>query len=783
LKLSEYIISKSSLIIDLYSTYSQAVSQNDSDRFVGRILKANGLRKVIIIDNFFVSISESIYSANIDGDLIVVEAGLEDAVSSDNYHYTAIFKALSNLNSSLSNISNIEKSTVYKTAKILYPSHTTCTSYSLVNVHNQKKKIVGEIEEDKLRITSSIYYPGNTTNLLLGRSKIVISIANTSTEIFNLYNYTYFSQVNDGAVYAMDESNRKNDIEGYYVSLFPTGCGIFLYDPGWFSNCYSKVINDMGVAYIDSFWYTATYGDLITLRSLGNIIPQLSYIGGSPALDNYQEFPEFLRITMSLQGFTSSISIFLNAMKWRYACYITDLGENFLDIFINILKSFNVYLLNPIESMVFPPNYSRGDFEQYKSSFQTIKDSKCVIIAAFVGNILPYLEGLYDIGLRRGDVYVISYLNSIEQLNTKDEEVYENKWYEIGESSLKITPKLWIGDFGNNVKTQMTKVFPQTTQDYCLAYDTFSVIKSGIQYTLSLGDNIEDPIILMKNIRAVKITGCSGNIMFDSTTNSALNAAALLSQAWKNQSTGQYYPLPIVSIDRISNQLLTYKNNFTWGILIPLDLRPNNSCPFDTYLVEDFPRGMEILCAFCVFFSIISLIARYYSFKFFNTHYAIDKEKKVVSISDITFISYFLLQYFQLVTLGPKYNSIEPTLYILEVRLSMNLMNYYNFAYSKFWVHYKILLVLCSIWMLGCLGVFLVFKRMRNNVFTNHILPMIGKMLFIPLFSMLLNIYICKESISDSLTDSFFNFDCTTFCYNDGHLVHLILGSLVTTGF
>jgi hypothetical protein len=129
----------------------------------------------------------------------------------------------------------------------------------------------------------------------------------------------------------MEESNWNNEIEGCYISLFSTGCGIFLYDPAWYTSCYSNVINDMGVAYINSPWYSASYGDLVTLKNLGNNIPQLSNYVTIELLDNNEKFPQFLDISMNIEGFASSANILYMVMNWKNLCYITDRGESFLN--------------------------------------------------------------------------------------------------------------------------------------------------------------------------------------------------------------------------------------------------------------------------------------------------------------------------------------------------------------------------------------------------------------------------------------------------------------------
>jgi hypothetical protein len=120
-------------------------------------------RTLVVNGNWFILTSESIYSINLDGSLIIVEAGLEDATSSDDYHHTAIIKALSKLSSHLSNILNIEKNSIYEALKSLYPEHTTWTSYSLVNLHHGKKNIVGKIQGE-LTINSILSRKCNQSN-------------------------------------------------------------------------------------------------------------------------------------------------------------------------------------------------------------------------------------------------------------------------------------------------------------------------------------------------------------------------------------------------------------------------------------------------------------------------------------------------------------------------------------------------------------------------------------------------------------------------------------------
>jgi hypothetical protein len=137
-------------------------------------------------------------------------------------------------------------------------------------------------------------------------------------------------------------------------------------------------------------------------------------------------------------------------------------------------------------------------------------------------------------------------------------------------------------------------------------------------------------------------------------------------------------------------------------------------------------------------------------------------------------MSYFIFQYFQIV------NHVPNDFYTY---LSIDLIEYNDLIYSRFWNFYKCLLGFCALWNFICLSK-IYFRNFITNIEINeHVLPVIGHICFMPLFSMLMDIYICDKSISNSFTDSYLKFDCTSFCYSGKHLIHAIFGTFVTVGF
>ena len=66
----------------------------------------------------------------------------------------------------------------------------------------------------------------------------------------------------------------------------------------------------------------------------------------------------------------------------------------------------------------------------------------------------------------------------------------------------------------------------------------------------------------------------------------------------------------------------------------------------------------------------------------------------------------------------------------------------------------------------------------KINLITQIAIPFIGHFGFMPILSMLMNVFLCEKGIGNNLTDSFLNQDCTSFCYKGNHLTNAILTGL-----
>jgi Periplasmic binding protein/Receptor family ligand binding region len=803
-----------------YIKYDQTISQIRSNDIVKSIIKSKGIKQIVIIDSeesftqvqsslqkfnlvrpgyIIISSSLSIYSVNIEGLLVVVESGLENASSFYNYHRLAILKVLDDLNNCINTfgISNIQTNTIAKLLAELYPTHITVDSYSIVNFYDNTKRIIGTINTN-ITINDTIYYPGNITTLTTSVSTaLTISIANGTTEVGKTP-YEYFAYCYEGARYAIEVSNLNNEIPGFHIELTPTDCGITIYDPDFYIKCYSKLLDKLGIAYMSSFWYSGSYGAYITLNQLGLTIPLISPFSQDNLVDNQTTMPYFLKLSTTQSIFYTTWFSFLKAMGWTSFVAMCGDDQGTYGLYLNIVEYATLAglnIVNPVDTRVFPWNYTRDNFEDYKAAFQAIKDTGCrIFIINFYGYHQGHIwEGLYDIGLRRGDIilindpFVFSYLQG-------DEEQYLLKRKELLYGSLVYNYKEYAGNLGLQIKKELAKLYDDILF-MCLSYDTFSTIKEAINYILDRGNDYEDPVVLKNTMRNNKFMGCLGSVYFDTQSNSKISTVFLFTQIANNETTQTFYPFDLANVDMVSAKIIDIVNEFHWplGSTTPSNFRDYNPCPFDSYQIMDSTKGKAALYSISVFFFCLSILVSILSYKVSKNSAKVLREPIILTFADRMFLLYFLFQFFQLIAMGPDQDSINSFInnpqnnpqYLLSFEFFM----YFDLTFNRYWEFLFSLIGFSVVWVILCVMIILRCKPSFQTCFvydwmkylTDLILPMLGHIGFLPIFSMLMQIYLCEQAIGETLQDSFLKHDCTTFCYQGKHKTYTIISIIVTT--
>ena len=677
--------------------YDSKFLKNNIKLQVKRMIKTKGVKKVVIIGegssieaiqdelsiqnlivygNYFIVSSRGIYSASIEGALILAEPGTETATSYETFEFLSISAVLKKIeNFSISSI----------ILNKLCPNQRCTSSYNIVNIQNSFKKIVGSLS-NSLNITESIIYPGNNKDLYVKttKTKLVISIANGTSEIYNQGYVPTFAYWYQGANYALQLSNMQQEIEGFEFEFFPTNCGNYLYDPTWYSICFSQIANKVGLAYLTSIWFTGALGNILTLRNFHKFLPQITPYGFDYDLESKIAYPELLKMTVSYAGFSLyQINNWVNGIL-----FISDDGGYRVQYqqILKYVKLFRVKILNPQDKQVFPGNYTRDQFEQYREYFEAAKKSKCRNYFIFSSVTRYILEGLYDIGINKEDVIILGEIQIINLLTSTEHEQYNYKIKDYVLNSIIFRAIEFTGDFGSQVKSQLSKVYPNT--DFLgFTFDSFLSIKDSLKYIIEKGDDYEDKQILMSSIRNIKTTGVGGAISFDPDTNNRANSRFVYSQIIKNATTGEYEYVDRILIDKYGVNSYILLDRIVWPdgtTNVPSDMILEGDCPFRDFQVQDSDKGLMVLYIICSLLFAVVVITATISYKFSNLVYTELIEPKKISLSDYGFYFYFFIEFFQIISMGPDQKTFKFLVNSFEQFLSLELTVYYKLERDGF---------------------------------------------------------------------------------------------------
>lgn len=760
IKTSEVL--KNSLYSDEISVfiYDDSIDQNESDQLVQKMIKVKGLRNILILDNgnsiltiqasisklklnrkgslliFFTRIPKSV---NIEGSLIVCPKNAEASNSVANFYFFSVLNALLDIDSLFYLSSFTSPKGILESLNFHYQGHNLFPDYFILNVQNFIGEIVGYIS-DTVEIYNSIIYPGGITNLdtMESFTTITISIANGISEIYHMGTYYDFSYLYEAARYAVYRSNMLVEFPNFRFELFNTDCGIFAYDPTWYKMCLAPVIKNLGIAYMTSLWSTSVLGNILTLRELGVNIPQISALSQDDKLDNKIEYPEFFKLTLSSKDQMGTAILLVRSFDWSHLnIFVSEDNIEMYNVILEFIKENGVYFDNPDSMRVLPVNYTRDDFPKYKSYFEAAKSNNCRIFLIMTSSSNQYIiEGLYDVGYRKGEFITFGGGELFRFLTEETNEDYLKKLRELLPGSFVSAYLEWSGSLGQNLKSEMKKIFPDVSF-MCMVYDSFSLIKNTLAFMLEKGLDYEDPDKFTSALRNTNGLGCLGTLSFNRQTNSKASAKFLYQQILFNETSDSFFLKDIIIVDKYSSQAIISIGEIEWLTSdgsIPKNYNPKSDCPFDNYLIRKVYKSRIIFYSFSTFFVLLVLLSGILSSKTYECLLPEIKQKTQISLSDYIFLSYFFIQFFQYLTLGPVQTTYKYMVNNFEILISLDFNLYFNIKGVIFWLIFYLVLGASYIWNLLCLvTVFKIDKRFERNYFVKKIsflcdvlLPLVG---------------------------------------------------------
>ncbi|CAG9329577.1 unnamed protein product [Blepharisma stoltei] len=781
-------------------------TQDIYDLIIGREVKAKGIGNMIILnsgqgssmiikslgskmmlENGYGVIlgSDSIWgNFSNDGLVFYTEEGLEKAESDSHFEYLALEKILDKILQVIDYtteeiIQILEKQTI---------SHHPEPSFSIINIQNGEKIKVGEVKNGKLLIENDMVYPGNSTSIPnMPKISITISLADGITDPGSA-DFTYLALIRQGNHYAFSVAYQSGLLRNFNLNIQSTDCGASVYDPTYSRPCFGRLKSNMGVVYLSSLYDNVCYGDILDFRALGISAPIISDGCAMPLFTNKAVFPEIMTVLKEMSYTAGLLPELANIFGWKNVVLIQrpEWAQSAYEIALTQLSSLHIGIANN-QSYYFSTTYTIDQFEKYKDFFLDIINTKCRIVIALVDPITfgSLLISLYDLGMRKGDlIFLHHYRISVTDLVVGFETDID-KILELLQRSLTVHTAEWIGTYGETIKNQVEQIF-HWSNFLGFAFDQTMLALNGIDYSISKGDNLENSSAVNANIRKQRFVGVTGTVSIESDSNSRSNFYINI-----------FSVLPVSKIsekgdEKVGNYSISGTQRFlfnkiTWpGEIntIPSDMRTNQiDCPFDYRLVQDSLDGKMIFLAIVSFLIVIEIFLgifqknRWRGVKIENL-----SDPKMMKFGDILIMAILWIETLELIAIGPDMRS-----YSIVISKSIRLVSSdwggpLDITGDNFWIEIYAVISLISFMAYSACVLWKKMSKKHHHYFfeLNELIAKIGILLlcsiaYIPLVSIVLSVFLCKERAGSSITDSFVSHDCYTYCWSGFHLAISLL--------
>ncbi|CAG9319088.1 unnamed protein product [Blepharisma stoltei] len=731
---------------------------------------------------------ESGYGCITEGALIITDFGYEFVNSPEEYFKSSAINLILNL---LSQISNEISQDLARMLKNKLKNHFGESEFSLVNIQNGERVIVGTIVNGTATIFGNITFPGKASIIPKSTKKILHLSINAGTTNPGASPSLTQKLGSMGSYVAIDKINESHDIlSNFQLDIFNYDCGVTIFNSSFATACFTNNIEKLGLTHLSSYGSVVAKGTIQVFNQLNLSLPVIGSANGDPSLSSSTNFPMYVRIVSSLV-YSQSI-VCLKAMGWTKAAILYENSSWGIPVYNSIIKSaenVKIEIVNQESLRVIAAGLNRTALRNYKDQIEAVVNTQARLIIMLVQcPLCNYVtEYFYDLGLRKGDILIFGGTPDIlTYLSTNDTTLYKRQ--EIASSAFGFNFQYWIGQIGEEAKSRILSKFSTPPNSFsCDYYDAIYLAGNALDYMINRGQDYKNSTKLMAVIRETQFTGCTGKVSINKGSNDRIFDVIII-EALKIDKERNSTIYVVGKFRPFSTNLWSVINSMVYAdgsTVKPSDLRnENGTCPFPTKKVKTFEKGRIVLFSVCFTVALITAVITFVIWKKW-WHISVDelREKQEMSPQDFIVGLTIVVEFFQLASMGPDFSVISPFLYEASNTFSLDLGNIIEMKNGIFWIIVDGVYAGIFVWNILCIVVlFRLDEKWRNyEIFrflawlADYLMPILGNLCFIPFISICLDIFLCDQSIGDRFTDSFLAKDCYYFCWKDSHLIYAIL--------
>ena len=735
------------------------------------------------VGNVAIFVDDCVFKVGIEGSVFIVQEEKRPGMDEDDYNLFILKKYLSVLS-----ISGLSSEQIFKELKSI---ENSC-EFSVQNTQNNSNQIIGKITPDSLFLSKNpIYFKGVTDLTNYSSAQIIIS-GNTGT--FNPLGVapTFANQkFHQGTYFAVGKVNRdKVLLPNHLLVLYDkVDCGVNVFDYNYSKSCFIKHRPNMGVAYIPSF-FPISMNVNTQLQSLNLSIPMVAGGGSAVPLSNKTVYPYFIRLVSPSSSYASAWANLINIYGWDKVILHNSndaFGMGIMNVLNSSQKTYKYKIINDQNYWTVNNTYDNSTLPLYYDHIKNSISLGCNIIFLAMSDPTPFfwIEGFYDMGIRRGDLtFIVFTLTGLDAFTSSTANVTKRK--ELMHGSFVLLNAAWLGDYGLEIKQEYLKYYSNTWARSSFV-DSSMTIANTISFLLDQGYPYEDKKVFMKAARNIRFIGTTGTISFDSESNNRNLVYFHLFNFYQDKY-GNWHDDTVALISPLGSVYYTLMKDIEWaGGSMPVSMKANyENCPFMESEIQDSKSAVNVKIGVSCSLIFITTCFTFYVLKILKYRKLMMlRVKTFINFQDYVTLGFIYVESLQIISIGPSFAGFNRFLNNLSEILSLNISKVTQFKDTTFWIIFYFMLISSYLWLLlllisACKWLRLSYKTQnRLNSLKRFSTPFLSNYLFLPIVVSIFSILMCDKASGNQMTDSYLNYDCNEKCWQGEHIVYVFLACLL----
>ncbi|CAG9329357.1 unnamed protein product [Blepharisma stoltei] len=746
---------------------------------------------------------ESSYNSTLEGSLIITPR-FEELTDSKEDHISCQISILIEIfeNEEVNRGIIIDNQFIVKeVAERMCPNHFCVTAFSLVNVKNGVHELIADTSENHF---SDIIFIGKNSQIIPSSKKKILQVG-LNSGIHNpngVQDYPYNAIEFTGSHLAISLLNEEKlgILENFEIQGNDFDCGATALNSSYQLSCINKNITNIGLFYIPPSSTTVLLGLISTFMKLNLTIPQIGARIGSNTLSSSANYPYFARVSFDATYIASLAVKMLYTLGWNSCALIHQVDaftSQWATNFVHEAKDYKIDILNSPNSRSFPANSYYSTLKaNYSHVFQeAINSNARLIVFAVFPNIAPDgIKMFYDLGMRSWDLLIYYCIPGVMSSMYSSGAAYLQQVKEVSIPSMAFEQPAYIGSTGAMVADLLQSRYGIDKTDRqippCWYFDALYLGALSLEFMIHRGQDYRNGTQMISNVRKQKFTGCSGKVQIDNGTNNRIVELVVLQNAVMDPDTGDVtisdnaFFRPTGSIILEVLKPLLYPGNTTSIHLLRVI---NGDCPFPDTLIRTFGKGRYLIFGICIAVGLNTALLTFYIWKkWWNIKVDQLTTKQEISIEDFMMGATVVIEFFQLLAMGPDITPINSLIENIGNMVSLDLNHVIKATNGVFWIFLDFIFACVLLWVILSTNVLLRLDEKFPSVpllrFLNQLadllMPVLGNLMFIPIVSVLLDVFVCDKSIGNNFTDSYMVKDCYQFCWKDSHIIYAAISGL-----